>query len=232
MLQILNINFMKETRNIIIAIIFIIIASSCTKVKTEYWENGVTMSEIRIKHDKKEGKAMYWYMNGNKQMEAFYKNDQLEGKMQRWHPSSVVESISNYKDGKLNGKVESWDNDGNKLSEVNYLNDSLNGSYKIWYDNGVQKIIGNYKNGKYDGKWKSWDVKGFFVGEGDFNNGTGIQKNYNIKGDLVLTVELKNNQKDGKECWYKEKEVIAFIRYYEKGKLIKTEDLTKQAKVK
>jgi antitoxin component YwqK of YwqJK toxin-antitoxin module len=223
---------MKRIRNTIIAISIIIVAISCTKVKTEYWENGVTMSEITMKHDKKNGKAMYWYKNGNKQMEAFYKNDELDGTLKRWHPNSVVESIANFKDGKLNGKKEIWDKDGNKLSEETYTNDTLNGSYKTWYDNGVTKIDGSYKNGKYDGKWKSWDVKGFLVGEGEFKDGTGIQKNFNIKGDLILTVEIKNNQKDGKESWYNEKGELAVIRYYEKDKLVKTEELIKQEKAK
>ena len=93
-------------------------------------------------------------------------------------------------------KWKPLDKNGNKLSEANYLNDSLNGSYKTWYDNGVQKIEGNYRMGKSDGKWKSWDVKGFFVGEGDFKDGTGLQKNYNIQGGLIMTVEIKNNEKD------------------------------------
>ena len=52
---------MKRIRNLIIAIIVIITVTSCTKVKTEYWENGNTMSEITLKHGKKNGKAAYSY---------------------------------------------------------------------------------------------------------------------------------------------------------------------------
>ncbi|HNW99123.1 MAG TPA: toxin-antitoxin system YwqK family antitoxin [Bacteroidales bacterium] len=193
----------KNALRLLILLLFpLIILSSCTKTKIEYWENGNKKSELLYFNGKLDGISTWWYESGEKQMECTYKNNMLEGQSTRWYFNGNKQRLDFYKNNMLNDTCITWHENGTKKSVTIYINDTLNGTVTEWHDDGHIKVNGTYKNGLYEGKWEYWDKNGIKVGEGEYKNGTGIQKGFSPDGKLMREINYINNKKNGFEIWY------------------------------
>lgn len=189
-------------KKIILISLIAVILSSCSKTKTEHWPNGNKKSELKYYSGKLDGLSTWWYEDGVKQMECNYKNDLLEGKTTRWNFNGNLQSEDIYVANHLNGKSVSYFESGNKKAEKNYVNDTLDGPVTEWHENGKIKMTGFYKKGMYHGNWEYRELSGIIVGDGKFNNGTGIQRGYYPEGKIMREIHYENNKKNGPEIWY------------------------------
>jgi antitoxin component YwqK of YwqJK toxin-antitoxin module len=203
-----------QMKNILFFLIIAILSSSCSKTKTDYWPNGNKKSELKYYNGKLDGVSTWWHESGIKQMECNYKDNLLEGKSTRWYFDGNLQSEDHYKNNLLNGKTTNYYESGKKKAELNYINDTLSGESKEWHENGQIKITGSYKKGMYDGKWEYCENTGIKVGEGEFKEGTGIQKGFYPEGKLKREMHYINNKKNGLEIWFsKNNDTIRKIVY-------------------
>ena len=73
----------------------------------------------------------------------------------------------------------------------------LHGVKREWYINGQLKSEEPYRMHVRDGLFRHWDEKGNLVGQYQINNGDGVLKIYNSKGQLLKEEHYKNNHVDG-----------------------------------
>lgn len=107
-----------------------------------------------------------------------------------------------------------------------------NGFVKYYYPSGVVSSEGTLVNGKPDGYWKTYFENGALKSEGNRQNFEldGLWKFYNDSSRLTLTIEYKNNRKNGLRTTFRPGETIAetFVNdvkegptttYYPEGKV-------------
>ena len=125
------------------------------------FEKGVKIQEGRYIDDKKEGKWLEWYDNGEFYSEENYLNGKINGTLKRYYFNETLALEANYLNGKKNGDfVKYYDQEHlpphgpeNRSSQGRYINDEEEGYWKYWYINGVVKKEGSYVNGYPEGEW-------------------------------------------------------------------------------
>ena len=141
--------------------------------------NDIKEYEGELSEDnKKNGKGIEFYKNGNKRYEGMFINGKHSG-----------EGIEYFENGNIKYKGE-YDNNGEYSG------------YGIEYEeNKKEQIIykGNFLGGKYHGKGKLFRY-GKIVYEGDFveNRLEGEGKEFDKNGDVVYIGEFRNNSYNGK----------------------------------
>ena len=202
---------------LIILSLFVI---SCNKTKTSYYDNGKLKSEISMKGEKYHGTSTWYYSNGLKQHECNYINDTLQGRSTRWFVNGKTHSVEYYKDNHLNGTVTTFDLNGKKVSEENYHLNTLHGPFFQYYTSGQIQIQGNYNKGMYNGQWLYYEDDGTIVGIGEYKDGAGKQRAWYRNGPLKRVVNYLDNEKHGKEIWYKPDGSPEKYLVYDHGELI------------
>lgn len=198
----------------------LIVFSSCTHTETQYWSPGLKRSEITYSFGKMNGKAIWWYQNGAIQQICYYKNNKLNGLSVRLYGNSRRQSEEYYKDDKLDGKSVSYDKDGNRINEIHYTMGEKDGVYIEWHYNGQMRVKGFYNKGKFDKEWEYWNIDGLKIGDGKFNNGTGILNTYSDKtGKLIRQSSYINNLKNGPEKIWDEKGNLISEKIYKDDKI-------------
>ena len=94
-----------------------------------------------------------FYDSGLKEFVEFYKNNKKDGKSLYWYGNGNQKSEFNYTDGKLNGLQTEWYENEQKKSEGTYKDGKIHGLRTEWYENGQKRYEGNYKEGGKDGLW-------------------------------------------------------------------------------
>lgn len=130
---------------------------------------------------------------------------------------------------KQTGEWKKYYENGNLYYVVNYENgiDKI-GEWKYYFPNGLTKRIENYKDGKLNGVYKSYEYnngKVYLYSIGKYENGqqVGMWKYYFENGQLNEIGNRQDDNRIGKWNEYNKDGKIIFIRYYENGKLIKSE---------
>lgn len=173
----------------------------------------------------KNGKATWYYENGNKKSEGNYIDGEKDGFWTRWYENGVKEEQGNYLDDKEQGIWELWYPNGIMKEVINYKNNGFiyvnrwsqngtlqvengNGKYFEYFDDGKIEIVGFIKNGLKHDVWETFDEEG-------------VKKNTeNYKeGKLVKGISYQN----GKEYPYVHKEVMPYWK-----SCAKVKDLTEQ----
>ncbi|HLN53474.1 MAG TPA: toxin-antitoxin system YwqK family antitoxin [Lentimicrobium sp.] len=180
-------------------IFLLITVLSCQRVKESHFPDGTIKSRQEFKGKKEHGISTWYFDNGSKELEMNYHEGVPQGLMTRWYYSGQKELQEQYKEGKKNGPSLRWDIQGRLIEEVNFRDDSLHGEYIQYYENGLVKIEGYYKMGKFDSTWTYYNISGMKVGDGKYENGSGIQRAYYPNGRIRLIVPYKNNQRNGYE---------------------------------
>jgi len=213
---------MKKVAQLLFSVLIVIfLLQACSRTDVQYWENGNIKSEIKYKNGKIHGLAIWYYEEGKKYYEANYVDEKLEGSLTKWYLNGLIQSREHYANDMLNGKSVFFNIRGRKTEEVTFVNDTMQGDYRAWYEDRKMRMEGQYKDGMMTGKWFYWDQMGNLIGEGNFVDGSGVQKKYNPNGSLQGRLSFKNNEKHGKELYYNaDGEVIKEV-IYDSGEFIK-----------
>lgn len=211
---------MKQIHVSLILLSLLLICSSCTRTKKEYYSDGSVKSVINYKNGKENGPAVYYRRDGGKALEVMMKNGKKEGKLTRWFTNGVVEDISYYKNDSLHGAQTIYNMQGKPTLYIEYENGKKNGDYRSWHPQDMIKESGHFKNDMYDGKWEYYDKRGVLVGEADFSEGSGTQSAYDQYGNLMRVTTYSKNLKNGKETYYNSAGKITKTIVYEDDRII------------
>ncbi len=125
--------------------------------ETMYYFKSKQMKSRRTKvHDKLEGLATGWHVNGQKESEKFYKDGKEEGTCIGWTNSGIKVLEYNYVNGLRDGIWQSWDKERKKFYECNYKKDEMDGLEIHWTYQGNKDFERNWKMGQLDGKSREW----------------------------------------------------------------------------
>jgi antitoxin component YwqK of YwqJK toxin-antitoxin module len=95
--------------------------------------------EINMMDDKKNGKVLMFYPNGNLKNESNYFDDKMNGINKSYHENGKLKSEDSFKNGKLNGLCKEYNENGIIESECFFVNDSPHGVFKLYYPSGKLK---------------------------------------------------------------------------------------------
>ena len=143
-----------------------------------------------------------------------------------------------FKNGKIHGtRVVYYDN-GIKAKSTHYINGKREGEHRVWSRDGEKMLLHYFKNNELDGTTKNWHFNGTLSGtsstytdgsltgtsKGYYNNGklrkivhyvdhrqNGLEKHYDDRGRLTLTIAWVNGVKKGTTLSALEKRNVAAI---------------------
>ena len=181
----------------------LLLITSCTKVKREYYDSGKIKSETHYCFGKETGTTIYyhfWYPT--KTMEIEMKRGKKNGKMIQRYFDGKIERVAYYKNDLLEGTETHYYRNGNHSLETYYSKGIKNGQVTSWHYNGVIRESGTYVNDLFEGAWEHFDERGLLIGEGSFVKGTGKRTIYDEMGRLQCETFFVNNKKEGLETHY------------------------------
>jgi len=169
-----------------------------------------------------------------------YDSDNLKtGKwVGHWTDTKKLASIEYFVKGKRNGLCKYYNSAGIIIEESECANDSINGTSKVYSPTGTLREIAEFKNGRKEGFTRSYTYKGVMVYEMEYHNNmlNGVYKIFHTSGKLAAISNYINGFENGTRKSYKDNKKNELyletdfvndkrieIRYYKKGKLIKTE---------
>lgn len=215
---------MQNRRLLILALplSLLLLATSCTKVKKEYYPSGQLKSEIQYRFGKENGMAIY-YNDGEKRpsLTMEMKNGKKHGKLHRYFFNGKVETEATFVNDVQEDIESIYDLSGIKLIETHYLHGVKNGPYTTWHERNMVKEKGSFKDGNFDGTWEYYDERGLMVGEGTFENGTGTITAYDQAGNLYRITHYVNNLKDGDDTFYTSNGEVDKVMTYDKDRVVK-----------
>jgi antitoxin component YwqK of YwqJK toxin-antitoxin module len=179
----------------------------------------------------KDGEAVIYFASGQVSHRINYKEGKLNGKFNEFYRSGQVHEELTYVDGKKVGPVKNYHANGKVRIEGQYEDNKPSGHWKYFFDNDQLEEEGDFKNGYRVGIWKSFDRFGTINSETDYGETgkkTGIYKDYDLDGNLVLELEYKGEEvnkyttydSEGKVLSQaeKKKRELDFVDYHENGK--------------
>lgn len=204
----------------------------------EYYADGKIFSVVNFKNDKRHGKEIQYYWNGNKSLDADYSEGDLQGAYITYHSNGKIKDIGQADKGYFNGPWKSYFYDGTLNAEYTYNEGDFEGGYKTYDVDGVLLSDFQYKKGDiisykfYDKSGKTFSEgskkEGEFFYEGYYANGnkssegkydvsggkTGHWKFYGQNGTLSSDGEFQNNEPIGVHTTYHKSGKIMSISDY------------------
>ncbi len=215
---------MKRIFSFLLVLTLLLSVTSCTKTKTELFENGMVKSQIQYRFGKENGISRYFHpVYGSKIMEVQMKKGKKEGELSKFYFNGNREYLAFYKNDLLEGIERTWDKSGQILSETHYVKGKKEGTYNSWYENGVNFAKGSFKNDLPDGKWEFFDQRGMLIGEANYNMGTGNQTHFDVNGNIRIKTSFKNGLKDGPEIQYNPDGTVLSTTIYQNDRIIEVD---------
>ena len=215
---------MKKGVLYISLLIILLSVASCTKTKTELFENGRVKSQIQYRFGKENGISRYFHpVYGSKIMEVQMKKGKKDGELSKFYFNGNREYQDFYKNDIIEGTERTWAKTGQILSETHYVKGKKEGSYSSWYENGVNFAKGSYKNDLPDGKWEFFDQRGMLIGESNYVMGTGTQTHFDANGNMSIKTSFKNGLKDGPEIHYNPDGTVLSTTIYQNDRIIEVD---------
>ncbi|NLA24706.1 MAG: hypothetical protein GX879_07045 [Bacteroidales bacterium] len=244
---------MKE--NLIIILVFVVFAMPL-KAQVGKKENDTLINYVDI-NNKKQGKWVKRYDNGNIRYKGHFDNDIPQGTFFYYHPNGALKSVLDHtkKDvisaelywengkqaakGQYNKKHERvgfwiiYFDDGTISTEATYDNDILNGKAKIYYPNGDKLIECTYNQGVITGDYTRYFIGGKVHEKGNYkdNKKEGEFKIFNPDETLAETGTYVQGLKHGTWYFYENNKCIDTVKYvYDapENMLKNSEELQKQ----
>lgn len=184
------------------------------------YNNGNIRYQGKFNHGKEVGTFKYFSLESKDNpiiIKKFNPNDNIAS-VRFFSPTGKLLSR-----GKMQGKnrIDKWvyyHKDGKSiLQEENYVNGKLEGNYTTYFINRKPTIEANYKNGVLDGSYKRYSIKGHVYQDLHYKNGVldGAVAYYDrLSGELI------------KKGFYKNDKKIGIWKFYFKGELIETKNIT------
>ncbi len=213
---------MKYIRIMILLIMVSVTFSACTKVKYEYFEDGGMKSAVPYRFGKEHGTCKYYFINAPHplKIEMEMRNGKRQGDFVKYYINGRLETRCTYQNDLLEGTEECYHIKGYRTSVTNYLHGKKHGQYVLYYPNGEIVEQGFFYEDLFDGEWLYYDDRGVLIGEGHYDKGTGVQKGYNLNGNLVRVVHYKDNQKNGDDIELNSEGDTVKITVYENDRIV------------
>lgn len=187
------------------------------------------------KDDKREGRWVKYWVNGNIETEGVFSNHKRKGIWKYYHYNGNMIMKERLKKGKAIGWEYSWFSNGNKFSKGKLvIHNQRHGNWKWYHDNGTVYRKGKlYKNIKV-GKWKEYHANGQLLVELNYINDKEKIANL-IKEDSVaqyfqnkikevpsqnLRTQWQGGYLEGEQLYFYDNGNIASRAIYEDGQLI------------
>jgi antitoxin component YwqK of YwqJK toxin-antitoxin module len=216
----ININIMiQRTFQLVFIMLVIMALSGCGRTDKAYWPDGGNKHEIPYLKGEIDGLARWWYENGNMEQTVEYRNGMLDGTTTRWYEHGILSARLTYKDNLKNGLSSEWDRSGKIILEETFRNDTLHGPTRRYHTNRKLKSEEYYDMGRYDGTWFYWNEYGVVVGEGIYEKGMGVFKEWNNAGVMVRRSHYRDNVKNGLEVWWDDQGNKINELYYTAGEI-------------
>ena len=195
------------------------------KVEKLYNENGVLISQINYKDDRKEGEYHHWDGDGNKTVEGFYLEGENHGE-RRVYRKGKIHFMQTFKNGKLNGLAKYKTTDGKRDREGTYKNGKKDGKWSFYNKNEMKVWEGNYKRDivegevvqyREDGSLKSKEIFTEGVLDGNYEY---FYKNGTLKesGSIINTfMDTDTVTRDGEVLSYYRGGTLKSLETYECG---------------
>jgi antitoxin component YwqK of YwqJK toxin-antitoxin module len=192
---------MKNLKIIALLVLIAIVFSACTKTKVEYFEDGSVKSSIPYRFGKENGLCKYYFINAPHplKIEVEMRNGKRHGNFTKYYINGRLETRCTYQNDLLEGVEECYHIKGYRTSVINYLHGKKHGQYVSYYPNGEVVEQGCFYEDLFDGDWFYYDDRGVLIGEGHYEKGTGVQKGYNLNGNLIKEIHYKDNKKNGED---------------------------------
>ncbi len=192
---------MKNLKIIALLVLIAIVFSACTKTKVEYFEDGSVKSSIPYRFGKENGLCKYYFINAPHplKIEVEMRNGKRHGNFTKYYINGRLETRCTYQNDLLEGVEECYHIKGYRTSVINYLHGKKHGQYVLYYPNGEVVEQGCFYEDLFDGDWFYYDDRGVLIGEGHYEKGTGVQKGYNLNGNLIREIHYKDNKKNGED---------------------------------
>ncbi|MDR2009070.1 MAG: toxin-antitoxin system YwqK family antitoxin [Bacteroidales bacterium] len=209
---------------ILISILFFTVFSVGLTAQNVGKMEGDTLTNYIDINNKKQGKWIKRYDNGQIRYKGAFINDIPVGVFYYYFPNGKTKSVLNYDDqGNANAEIY-WENgniyakgfynikqernnewhifyeDGTPAVILNYDNGEINGFMVMYYPGGKSKLMEtNYKNGKLEGDYKRYFEGNKVLEEGPCVNGVrhGYWKFYNLGGVVEEEGMYVNGKREG-----------------------------------
>lgn len=213
---------MNNLKIISLLVLIAIVFSACTKTKVEYFDDGSVKSSIPYRFGKEHGLCKYYFVNQPHplKIEMEMKNGKRHGDFVKYYINGRLDTRCTYQDDVLEGTEECYHIKGYKTSVTQYLHGKKHGLYTLYYPNGEIVEQGSFYEDLFDGDWSYYDDRGVLIGEGKFDKGNGVQKGYNLQGNLIRVVHYQNNQKNGEDIELNNEGDTVKITVYENDRIV------------
>ena len=213
---------MKYLRIITLLIIVSVTLSACTKVKYEYFDDGCVKSAIPYRFGKEHGTCKYYFINRPHpiKIEMEMKNGKRHGAFVKYYINGHIETRCTYQNDLLEGMEECYHIKGYKTTVTNYSHGKKHGAYMSYYPNGEIIEQGSFYEDLFDGDWSYYDDRGVLIGEGKYDKGTGVQKGYNLNGNLTRIIHYRDNQKNGEDIELNNEGDTLKVTMYENDRIV------------
>jgi len=145
---------------------------------TLYWPRGLYFWRAKAKYaegplleEKRHGKWVFWYLDGQKQLEGEYIK------------------------GNKTGAWIKWAEDGKKISEGEFFQGKMHGRWIDWHGNGQKALESKWVMGKKDGKWMYWSADGSVQKTENHDHRYEEDKGYSLYTDLEAKEMIRQIQR-------------------------------------
>ncbi|MDD4178860.1 MAG: FxLYD domain-containing protein [Candidatus Margulisbacteria bacterium] len=153
---------------------------------SRYYSEGKLELLVQYKGNKRNGKQIVYYENGNIKNDCYLKDDLFDGIQNTYNEYGDLQSTTNYVAGKKNGTIKIFDKGVLQLVG-DMKDDKPDGLFTKYYPNGQKEIESNYKEDKIDGTMRTYYTDGHLQWEINYRNGIidGYSRYYDADGVLL-----------------------------------------------
>ena len=200
--------------------------------KEGYWKKtdsaGNKAYEGKFRNGLPSGTFKYYYPDGKLKAVSVFSADGKQSKTTTFFVSGKKMAEGIYRDEKRDSIWQFYsDYDGAVLSEESYKNGRKDGPAKTFYaGKGVAEVI-SWKDGIREGPWIQYYLDGKVKMKTANHNDlkSGLMEAYSEKGILLFTGKYLNGNPEGTWLSFDEKGTPVKKEIYEKGLLIKSEEI-------
>lgn len=147
-----------------------------------------------------QGKAVWYYDNGNISQDATFTNNAPDGYSKEYYSNGKLKSNATYILGKLDKEYTEYYPNGSLAGKGEFLNGEPNGTTIKYKNPGQLDFKVNYKKGIADGEYEFYNSNGSLFYKGTAKNGfqEGLCSEYYYEGELRKTYTIHNKMLEGK----------------------------------
>lgn len=190
-----------------------------------------TVFDWSFKNDKRHGRCVWYYPNGEPWREVHYVDGEPNGEFSEWAPDGQIIAEEKFNQGARELVQLEWFAPGIKKTEARYLmareitevtadwwngiyrikvtgtdgKDYRHGSWSTWHRNGQLAGQGEYRFDRPEGKFTFWHENGQKSSEGNYSEGaqTGRWTWWHENGQKAIVGEFDDGEQIGSWSWWK-----------------------------